>query len=479
MLLQSSICRMLYLGAKENPMTPTTKKTLLIILIILLVLCLCAAALALLGGFALFRSNPKPTLAAQLKPEQPAASATSAPQANPEAADDKISASMNEIEQQVSAIRGLKLENAIPRKLLTEEELQATVENDFFKDYSAEDAASDARVLSLLGLLPRDFDLLSFYQQLYSEQIAGYYDDELKAMFVVKNSGFTGVERDTYAHEFTHALQDAAFDFNGALNYTDEACQEDSERCAALQSLIEGDATLTESFWLQNYATQEDIRDLQSFYAGYESPVYDSAPVYMQEDFLFAYQQGLAFVQSLYDRGGYAAVDAAYTSSQPASTEQIMHPNRYPTDIPAKVELPDLSAALGPAWEESDRNVMGEWYTWLILARGDDAESRLVDAKASAAAEGWGGDTYVVLEDTSSAKTALLVRYTWDGSSDAAEAKLAFESYLGLRLGRPDQSGIYAKDGAYAALRQDSQFGFTWLIADSRAVLETLLGELY
>ncbi len=55
-------------------------------------------------------------------------------------------------------------------------------------------------MLSLLGLLPRDFDLLSFYQQLYSEQIAGYYDDEVKAMFVVKNSGFTGVERDTYAH---------------------------------------------------------------------------------------------------------------------------------------------------------------------------------------------------------------------------------------------------------------------------------------
>ncbi len=460
-------------------MNPSTKKTIIIIVIVLLVLCLCAAAVVLLGGIALFKKNLAPTIAAQLTPEQPISTATVLPQASTESSEDAISASMDEIERQVSAIRGLKLDNAIPRKLLTEEELQATVENDFLKDYSAEDAASDARVLSLLGLLPRDFDLLSFYQQLYSEQIAGYYDDEVKAMFVVKNSGFTGVERDTYAHEFTHALQDAAFDFNGTLNYTDEACQEDSERCAALQSLIEGDATLTESLWLQTYATPQDIRDLQNFYASYESPVYDAAPAYMQEDFLFAYQQGLSFVQSLYEQGGFAAVDAAFTSAQPASTEQILHPNRYPTDIPVKVELPDLSAALGSGWEESDRNVMGEWYTWLILARGDDAESRLVDAKASAAAEGWGGDTYVVLENTSSGEAALLVRYTWDGSSDSAEAKLAFESYLSLRLGSPDQSGIYEKDGLYSALRQDSQFGFTWLIADSRAALETLLGELY
>ena len=459
-------------------MNPTAKKILIIVLIVLLVLCLCAAALALLGGFVFFRDKLTPAISEQLTTEQPVITATAVPQANPEAVEDKISASMDEVERQVSQIRGLKLDNAIPRKLLTEEELQATVENDFFKDYSAEDAASDARVLSLLGLLPRDFDLLSFYRELYSEQIAGYYDDEIKAMFVVKNSGFTGVERDTYAHEFTHALQDAAFDFNGAMNYTDEACQEDSERCAALQSLIEGDATLTESLWLQTYATREDIRDLQAFYSDYESPVYDSAPAYMQEDFLFAYQQGLAFVQSLYKQGGYEAVNAAYTSAQPVSTEQIMHPTRYPADTPIPVDLPDLSAALGPDWAETERNVMGEWYTWLILARGDNPDSRLADAKASAAAEGWGGDTYVVLENTAAGKSALVVRYTWDGSADAAEAQLAFQNYLGLRFGSPNQRGIYQKDNFYSALRQDSQFGFTWLIADNQQVLESLISAL-
>ena len=193
-----------------------------------LALCLCAAAFVLLGGFALYKSSLAPTPGAQFATDAPVITATALPQSLPTDKDAAISASMDEIERQVSEIRGLSLESPIPRKLLTEEELPATVENDFFKDYSAEDAASDVRVLSLLGLLPRDFDLLTFYQKLYSEQIAGYYDDDVKAMFVVKNSGYGGVERDTYAHEFTHALQDAIFDFNGAMNYTDEACKQDS-----------------------------------------------------------------------------------------------------------------------------------------------------------------------------------------------------------------------------------------------------------
>ena len=149
-------------------MNPTTKKTLIIVLIIVLALCLCAAAFVLLGGFALYRSWLAPTPGAQFATDAPVITATALPQFLPTDKDAAISASMDEIERQVSEIRGLSLENPIPRKLLTEEELQATVENDFFKDYSAEDAASDVRVLSLLGLLPRDFDLLTFYQKLYS-----------------------------------------------------------------------------------------------------------------------------------------------------------------------------------------------------------------------------------------------------------------------------------------------------------------------
>jgi len=80
-------------------MNPSTKKTLIIVLIVLLVFCLCAAAAALLGGFVIFRDKLNPKNSSQMPTGQPAAAATatSVPQTDPEAAEDKISASMDEI----------------------------------------------------------------------------------------------------------------------------------------------------------------------------------------------------------------------------------------------------------------------------------------------------------------------------------------------------------------------------------------------
>jgi hypothetical protein len=68
-------------------------------------------------------------------------------------------------------------------------------------------------ILSLLGLLPPDFDLKNFYNQLYSEQIAGFYDSETGEIYVVKGETFGISEKMTYAHEFTHVLQDQTFGF--------------------------------------------------------------------------------------------------------------------------------------------------------------------------------------------------------------------------------------------------------------------------
>jgi hypothetical protein len=122
---------------------------------------------------------------------------------------------------------------------------------------------------------------------------------------------------------------------------------------------------------------------------------------------------------------------------------------------------------------------MGEWYTYLILAQGDNATSRLVESKASAAAEGWGGDTYIVLENATANEAALLVRYTWDTAADAGEAQTAFTQYLALRFGKADSAGIYQNDGIASTLVQDADGGFTWLIAQNPETLNNLLSALY
>ena len=54
---------------------------------------------------------------------------------------------------------------------------------------------------------------------------------------------------------------------------------------------------------------------------------------------------------------------------------------------------------MGQGWREVSRNQMGEWYTYLVLARGVDANARLNDTTAQSAAAGWGGDEYLVLHN--------------------------------------------------------------------------------
>ena len=413
-------------------MKKETRNILLTCGVLLLIVCICTGLIALTGlGISFITPQETSIAIATDKLPTPLPTLASTVELDP-----SIAQQMDLIQSQVISIRGLEPSFAVPRTLLTAEQLLENVMNDFLSDYTPEEARQDALELAVLGLLPQGFDLLDFYTELYSEQVAGYYDDDVKAIYVVKGETFGGNEKITYAHEYTHVLQDQIYDFHGGLGYTDENCQIDSERCAGILSLIEGDAVLTESLWFQTYATEKDYTDILDFYESYESPVFDSAPNYMQEDFIFPYMQGQAFVQSLYDQGGYAAIDQAY-QNVPVSTEQILHPELYPNDKPIPVMLPDLTDTLGEGWTELDRNVMGEWFTYLILAHASDPNFRVNDSVAMNAAEGWGGDTYLVYINEETEEIILVMVSTWDTPRDLDEFYEAFMQYAQKRWGEP------------------------------------------
>ena len=66
------------------------------------------------------------------------------------------------------------------------------------------------------------------------------------------------------------------------------------------------------------------------------------APEYLKQSLVFPYFAGLHFVQRARRQGGWRRVDALY-ADLPASTEQILHPEKYwdaakrddPVDVPA------------------------------------------------------------------------------------------------------------------------------------------------
>ncbi|HCS38336.1 MAG TPA: hypothetical protein DIW44_01975 [Anaerolineaceae bacterium] len=433
------------------------KKISLSLVAIIISSCLLISAGLIVGAFFLLKSQKNYT--------PPLVEATEPP---------SVDVQMDTIQQQVSDIRGLEMNAELNRAMMSNAELQDVVMNDFFKDYTPEMAQQDADVLSALGLLEPDFDLLQFYIDLYSEQIAGYYDSTTKEMYVIGDAGFTGLERMTYAHEFTHVLQDQNYDLENGLKLNDDYCEIESEYCAAVTALVEGDAVLSEQYWFLIESTDQDKNDVSDFQSTYESPVYDSAPAYMKQDFLFPYQQGFAFVQSLYGDNKWKSVDAAY-ANPPVSTEQILHPEKYPNEKPVKVDLPDLAAVLGVGWTEIDKGVIGEWYTSLVLDSGIDSAYQLDSFTAADAAAGWGGDAYVYYADANSEAYTFAWLSTWDNNDEAKEFLFSSKEYGTLRWGTAkvdDANSISWQDSVSMTINGDQVL---WIIAnDSTAYANTL-----
>ncbi len=459
----------------------TTNRVIISCVALLVVACLCTCLVGL-GGLAIWFLTANKNLISDTSPTTPRTIRPTVTIAAPNTTNSPvdISTQMNQIEQNIISIRGLEPTESTPRSLLTPEELRQHVTDDMLKDYTQEEARDDVIVLNAFGLLPAQYDLYNLYIELLSEQIAGFYDNEKKAMYVVQGEDFLGPQRMTYAHEYVHALQDQVYDIEKGLNYSDEICEKESEHCAAVQALLEGDASLAETTWLTNYSTQEDKTEIMQFYATYQSPVYDSAPEFLKKDFLFPYQQGLEFVQALYDDGGWRAVDQAY-QNLPDSTEQILHPENYPEDQPVNVTLSDLNTVLGEGWREVERGAMGEWYTQLILAAGWDEKARLAESKASEAAAGWGGDAYVVYYQDQTQSTVMVLSYEWDTAADASQFNNTFMEYASARFGDSQQSSDHAfwqtPQGYTAIYHTDRRT--TWIFAPDAKLADAVWQELH
>src|SRR5690606_32167967 len=94
---------------------------------------------------------------------------------------------------------------------ITRAELADEFQRLFDEEYPPEERERDNLTLRALGLIEPDQDVAELQLQLYGEQVLGFYDDVEKRMVVVTDRGLDPAAKLTYAHEYAHALQDAAF----------------------------------------------------------------------------------------------------------------------------------------------------------------------------------------------------------------------------------------------------------------------------
>ncbi len=376
---------------------------------------------------------------------------------------------MQRIEQEVIELRGLPEERPVERRFLTREELRAYIVSEMEKESTPDDYRHSGQELWLLGLGPKDLDLQTLFVDMQTEQIAGFYDPETDTFYLVGDRpDLAPIDQITYAHEFDHNLQDQVVDLNAGL----EQNEFDADRALAYRAVIEGDATLLMSLWTQTYLTNnlsqpELLQLLQEIQAQQEqSTVLDSAPTIVQAGLYFPYQEGLAFVQALYDQGGWPAVTAAL-SDPPTSTEQILHPEKYLSAQRDEPNLPvrfDLSAALGADWTTATTSTLGEFDLRALL------EDTAAQGDINAAAAGIGGIRYALYESGDQIPLLQLVA-RWDTAADGDEFLQAFRSTL---QGTGD---VLKRDDVFVAIK-NSGAEFTLLFSPDEAALRSALVAL-
>src|SRR2546423_447344 len=327
----------------------------------------------------------------------------------------------------VSRMRELEIKEPVKSAFKPRDEIEQSIIRAL--DESPPPAEFDAsqKTLVKLGLVPGNFRLRDYVVKLLREQVAGFYEPKTKEFYLAAWLPLAE-QKKVMAHELMHALQDQHFN----LRRFEKWPKGDADAELAAHALVEGEATLImilydlEQSGLHGIditkidSLTERLLDNDAEASDPNYPVLTAAPRVLRENLQFPYIYGAGFTQAVLKSGAWRGLDAAYTTL-PASSEQIMHPEKYLAhEMPVKVALADLAATLGKGWKRADQDVNGEFGYFVILSEF------LPKFRARAAAAGWGGDAYAFYENSAGGTSALVQYTTWDTPADAREFFAAY-----------------------------------------------------
>ncbi len=329
-------------------------------------------------------------------------------------------------------VRGLAFLEKPTITVVTDEELSVRVRELIEEELDPEETAQSEALFEVLGILGPTVELARLYADLYSEQVAGYYDGDVKEMVIPSDQELTSLQKLTVVHELVHALTDQHFDFNTLSERLDD--EEQYEEAAGLQALIEGDASWAELIYYQNFMSAEEQAEVLVESGQIETGVLDRTPDFLRDLLVFPYDfegGGASFVADLWlaDRS-FALVDEAY-ADPPTTTEQVVDPDRYRArELPVDVQLPDTTL---DGYEVVEEGIWGQVGFEFLFAQ------ELSDPDADRASVGWGGDEYRVLYD--GAEVVFVVQFVGDSPSDEDEMVEVFGLFVDAQV--PSENSTY------------------------------------
>jgi hypothetical protein len=294
---------------------------------------------------------------------------------------------------------------------------------------SEEDLEKEKKLLIKLGLLEKGADYKKMITDLFTRNIAGFYDPKEKKMYVVEEA--TSVispvlPSEVVMHELVHALQDQ---YLFLAHFEEDLKNTPTDQALAKKAIIEGEATFVSYSIVADYIkkigsthmSQEKLESLDierfiltSMQLASESLSNDFKNKAFIQYLLFPYVRGGMFIKYAYDNGKWESVDKIY-KNYPRSTEQIIHPEKYflvkDDPIPLAEKKPDFFPQNG--FIKVDEGVLGEFTIYTIaLTFLDDLYAKMISA-------GWGNDHYYLYEKGT--KLVLILDTVWDSPMDTEE----------------------------------------------------------
>jgi hypothetical protein len=332
---------------------------------------------------------------------------------------------------------GLQLKAPVRLEKRTRAELVRYLRHKLDERLPEREARRTVAAYALLGLVPDTLDLRALMMDLYAEQVAGFYEPDSAALFILDDQP-AAVLQPLLVHELVHAVQDQSVDL-AALTDPDLG----NDRATAAQAAIEGHATLVMLEYLseQMRGTPVDLGRVRDFAASLrpalegmqgQFPALAGAPAVLRQTLLFPYVEGAGYVQDLWSRSARAA---PFGASLPLSTEQVL--TRDLSDAPLRLSL---AVEGGRSLRQDD---LGR------LEAGVFLETHLGRGQGRLA-EGWGGDRYALVE-LPGGGCGLAWAVVWDAAA-ARDAWAAAVAGGLARLPAPATLEVLEVDGRAASL---------------------------
>lgn len=310
------------------------------------------------------------------------------------------------LKEKVAVLGKLAFKGDVPINYVNKVRLKKYISAFFDKEYPEQLSRKENEFIRLMGFADNDanLDVRNIRKRIFLDNTGGLYNEETDELLVLAQyRELNYLNSMVLVHELRHALQDQYFNLAGILD--SRSFSDFDDRRLAVLAAVEGDAT----FLMVQYsgldadilASSPSSDALMSFLPTAKPSLLYREPEIIRNQLMMPYIHGLRFVSAVFKKKKWKGVNRILLLP-PASTEQILHPEKYfKREAPKEV----LIQYKPQGYQLFHSGVIGEYYLKVLVKSREDYTYKDY-------AQGWGGDTFQIYKNAGS--YFLLWESVWD-----------------------------------------------------------------